>query len=253
MNSIIQKIESIAGAERRAEILSFIRELTAMIHRGPMGYTGPKGDKGEKGDAGSAGKDGKDGIGKNGRDGKDGRDGVDGADAEIDTMELRELAAKPIKEHEKKFDHALIHDPKVLGKYMLDEDTIQEGDLLQVRGSKLVGVKLPEKELRTQFATSSQGVSNLRSISVTQSRELDAMGLYIIDATAGNITITVPTAAGRENYMYELIRIDLSANTVTVIPTGSETMSGMTDYVMRQWTDVQLFAYSLNWLLRNAS
>ena len=73
------------------------------------------------------------------------------------------------------------------------------------------------------------------------------------DATAGNITITVPSAAGRESHWFELIRIDDSANTVTVVPTGSETFSGMTDYVMSQWTDVKLFAYNGSYLLRGAS
>lgn len=195
---------------------------------GEQGIEGPKGERGKRGEIGPVGPKG------------------ENANMEEISQEISDV----MKSHEKTNDHKLLHDSKVLAGLDVDISTVQEGDLLQRKGNKWVGVKLPKN---TQQFISSQGASNLRSISVTASRELDSMGIYIIDASAGNITISLPTAAGREEYMYELIRIDSSANTVTITPNGSETMSGMTDYqLVNQWSTITLFAYNGNYLMRHA-
>ena len=197
---------------------------------------------------GDPGKDGKDGYSpvKNVDyfDGIDGKDGI--ANMGVVTAEIKDAT----KKHTKEFEHTLIHDPKTLGELELDISKLEDGQLFQRQGKKIVGVDLP-KIVQQQVHLG--GNTTLRSISVTTSRELDEQGIYVIDASAGNLTITVPSAAGRENYFYELIRIDATANTVTIVPTGSETMSGMTDYVMQQWTNLKLFAYQNNYLLRGAS
>lgn len=220
------------------EILDFLNAVTPV--KG-VDYRDGEDGKSIKGDKGDAGYTPRHGI-----------DYFDGEDADI--SEMNGITEKCMEKHEKKFDHKLIHDSKVLGDYELDTKTLQEGDMLIVKGKKLVGVKPEKQDMRKlQNYVVSQGVSSLRSISVTQSRELDAIGIYIIDASSGNITITLPSAAGRENTFYELIRIDSSSNTVTITPNGSETMSGMTTYEMAQWTDVKLFAFNSNYLLRGAS
>lgn len=200
-------------------------------------------------------------------DGKDGKDGMVGPKGEkgdpgegADVLEMYDIATEEasdaVKKHTQEFDHAELlknsHDSKMLGDYELDVETLNEGDLLQVKGKKIVGVKMPRQKSEPYYAVSS-GASNVRSITVTEDRELDALAIYVIDASAGDITITVPSASGRENYWYELIRIDSSNNTVTVVPTGSETFSGYESYIMQQWTNVKLFAYQGNYLLRGAS
>ncbi len=196
---------------------------------------------GEKGD-----------TGENGMDGSNGRDGIDGSDGVANMDEVDGAIDESMSAHMKECNHALIHDSKMIGGLEVDVASIQEGDILQRQGNKLVGIKLPQAQIIGNY-NASQGVSNVRSYPVTSNTELEAMGIYVVDATAGNITITIPSAAGRENYWFELIRIDGTANTVTIVPTGSETMSGMTDYIMQQWTDVKLFAYNGNYLIRQAS
>ena len=196
--------------------------------------------------------------GKDYRDGKDGKTikgekGDPGMDAVFDIGEVKELSAETVKVHEQTFDHALIHDRKMLGGYELDEPTLQEGDLLQVKGKKLVGVKRTDDRQYVRSYVSQQGVSNIRHATVTASRELEPFIFWIVDATAGDITLTIPSAAGRENAWLEIMRIDGTANTVTVLPTGSETFSGMSSYVLQQWTDFQIFAYNGSYLLRHAS
>lgn len=181
--------------------------------------------------------------------------GPPGKDADI--AELFSIASEEsemaINAHEKKHDHAMIHDPKMLGAYELDEPSLKEGDFLQVKGKKLVGVKMqmPDMNGMRNYVVQ-QGVSNVRSFSVTANTELDAMGMYVIDASSGNITITLPSALGRENHWFELVRIDSSNNMVTITPNGSETMSGMTTYqLVNQWSTLMLFAYNGNYLIRS--
>lgn len=229
--------------------LSFLRslpEVLSIIRKMP----GEKGDPGDDGYTPVKGVDyfdGEPGIdGKTPVKGVDYFDGEDGKDAEVDTDELRKLAEKPIMKHEKEFKHEDIHDVKMLGELELDLTKIEDGQLFRREGNKIVGVDLPKSQQRSF----SSGISTLQSIPVTASRELDGQGIYVIDASSGNITITIPSASGREAYMYELIRIDATSNTVTVNPTGSETLSGMTTYQLQQWSDIKLFGYQNNYLLR---
>lgn len=272
------QLQKIIAAQRvGAETMSKRQEesltqqlLKALVERVELA----KGDKGDKPIAGidfPIPKDGEDGYtpkkGVDYFDGEDGYtpkkgvdyfDGKDGEDADMSIVQpiAEKEAESAIKDHKKEFDHKLIHDSKILGKLELNEESLFEGAILQVKGNKLVAIELPDasrkiNELRNW--TASQGVSNVRSFTVTANTELDAMGIYVIDASAGNITITVPSAAGRENHWFELIRIDSSENTVTLTPTGSETMSGMTTYQMSQWTDIKIFAYNGNYLIRQAT
>ena len=53
----------------------------------------------------------------------------------------------------------------------------------------------------------------------------------LVNATSGNVTITLPTAAS-SNYEYTIKRIDSSANTVTVATTSAQTIDGATTQVI---------------------
>lgn len=230
------------------EDLSFIRHLPGKIDTIEK-QKGPKGDDGYTPIKDKDYFDGKDGYTpKKGVDYFDGEDGVANMD------EVREEMQSHMETHMKECDHSMIHDPKMLGGYELDVSTLQEGDILQVKGKKLVGVKPAQPDYRhIQNWVASQGVSNLRHDSVTASRELEPFILWIVDATAGDITLTIPSASGRENAWFEMIRIDPTSNTVTVQPTGSETFSGETSYLLQQFTDLQLFAYNGSYLIRQAT
>jgi hypothetical protein len=51
-----------------------------------------------------------------------------------------------------------------------------------------------------------------------------------VDATAGNITRTLPSVSGRQGYRYKIQKVDASANTVTVAAAGADhilTSSGL--------------------------
>lgn len=270
----IQDAQSRSFPKSQPEDSLLMKLITALDKMGSVtAFTGPKGDRGEmpiKGydyftpeeaklflDAATPQKgvhyfDGTDG--ENGTNGVDGEDGSDGVDGVANMDEVQGVIDECMGQHMKACNHALIHDSKMIGEYEVDVSTLTEGDFLQVKGKKLVGVKIKMPDMNGMRSyVASQGVSNVRSYPVTSSMQVDAMGIYVVDATAGNITITLPTAAGRENHWFEFIRIDGTANTVTLIPTGSETFSGMTDYIMQQWTDVKLFAYNSTYLIRSAS
>lgn len=211
------------------ELAAFLRKATP--RKGVDYFDGETGERGEKGDPG--------------------RDGTDGVSA--DPSEMREIAENEMRIHKEVHDHTLLHDSKKLGRLELDESQIEDGHFLYVKGDKIITMALPQVAQMVQPWMASQGVSSVRSFPITANASPDAMGIYVIDASGGNITITLPSASGRENHWFEFIRIDDSANTVTIVPTGSETMSGMTEYVVQQWTDVKVFAYNQNYLIRQAS
>ncbi len=68
------------------------------------------------------------------------------------------------------------------------------------------------------------------------------------DATAGSYTYAVPTAVGKSNEMYSIIKIDASTNVVTVDPNGSETMNGASTYRLeRRYQGINLISDGANW------
>lgn len=277
-SKVLQAAEKILQAQKaamasREEDTLTLRLIKALEMMSRMeGYKGEKGDKGDRGFDGKDGKTPEKGVdyftddeiralikivtpvkGKDYFDGKDGENGMDGIDGNANMEEVNEAIDECMDEHMKECNHALIHDPKVLGKYQIADD-IQHGELLLVEGNKIVGTKITMPDLNgLRSWVSSQGVSNFRSYPITSNTTIESMAIYVVDASAGNITITVPSAAGRENFWFELIRIDSSANTVTVVPTGSELLNDMTSYIMQQWSDLRIFAYQGNYLIRQAT
>lgn len=267
-NRLISALEKITAAQQAAQVrmqqgqekqtethlMRMLIDALAGIGR-VSGLIGPKGDKGDRGFTGPAGEQGPRGEkgdkGDHGKDGERGEQGPAGEAAAYDPLEMLDIAVGEVNDHKKEFDHTLLHKSDQLGPLTLDEATIAEGKYFQVQGGKIVCVDLPKvQQIAQPYYNAQQGVSNVRSFTVTASRELDAMGIYIIDATAGDVTITVPSASGRENHWFELIRIDSSSNTVTISPTGTETLSEMTTYQLQQWSDIKLFAFNGNYLIR---
>lgn len=72
-----------------------------------------------------------------------------------------------------------------------------------------------------------------------------------VDATAGNITITLPTAVGTY-VMFSFVRKDASANTVTIDGNGSETINGALTYALAsQYSAVTIMSDGANWFIVN--
>lgn len=278
--SLSQALKQIAKtakqSQRRAQLAGDIGDLPEMLSLVKLIEGLVKiheGEKGEKGDTPIKGvdyftpkeaalflkmatpvkgKDYRDGIdGTKGERGEDGKDGIDGV---ANMAEVQREIENEVQNHAQKFNHELIHDPKILGTYELNPAKVKDGDLLQVKDGKLVGVKIQMPDISgLRNYVVQQGVSNIRHFTITESRELEPFARWIVDATGGDITLTVPSAQGREAQWFEIMRIDGTANTVTVVPTGSETFSGMSNYILQQWTNFQIFGYQNNYLIRQAA
>jgi len=81
----------------------------------------------------------------------------------------------------------------------------------------------------------------------------DRNKVLLVDATAGNITITLPaSAAATSGYEVTIKKIDSSTNTVTIDGDASETIDGSSTYVLRNQYDVAvLIADATNWSIKS--
>jgi len=91
-------------------------------------------------------------------------------------------------------------------------------------------------------------------VSLTASYTMvDIDSLILGDATAGNITVTLLTAAGREGREIYVKKIDSSSFTVTIDAAGSETLDGSTTTVLTQENAVRGYkSDGTNWRLISA-
>ena len=70
------------------------------------------------------------------------------------------------------------------------------------------------------------------------------------NATAGAITVNLPTAVGRAGAMYIVKKSDASANAVTVTPNGAETIDGAATFPLpAQWDAVMVQSDGTNWMV----
>jgi len=77
---------------------------------------------------------------------------------------------------------------------------------------------------------------------------VDEDALIAADATAGNVTVTLLSAAGREGRLVEVKKTDASANLVIVDPAGSETIDGAaTVSLSAQYSLCGLRSNGVNW------
>ncbi len=78
------------------------------------------------------------------------------------------------------------------------------------------------------------------------------------DTTSGNIVITLPNpstswdAGNIASIVYNISKIDSSANTVTIAPYASETIAGDTSFVLAYQNEVlSLVTNGVNWYLKD--
>ena len=76
----------------------------------------------------------------------------------------------------------------------------------------------------------------------------DDIDIYLMNATSGNLTVTLPTnSAGRE---IDIKKIDSSANTVTIDGNGSETIDGNSGIVISsQHNSLTMVSDGSNWFI----
>ena len=70
--------------------------------------------------------------------------------------------------------------------------------------------------------------------------------MYLVDATSGSITVTLPVATGNAGSVLQFKRIDwVSSNSVTIVPNGSDGSvidGSMTSLLMSPGNWVYIFA-----------
>lgn len=73
--------------------------------------------------------------------------------------------------------------------------------------------------------------------------------LVVVDATAGNITLSLPTADGRTKPVSVVLAATTPGNTCTIDPFGSQTINGQPNKVLgTQWDRIRVEPYSHNWV-----
>jgi hypothetical protein len=70
------------------------------------------------------------------------------------------------------------------------------------------------------------------------------------DATAGTVTYTLPAASGCQGRVYNIKKIDASANTVVIDGNASETIDGaLTQTISTQWQCISIQSDGSNWMI----
>jgi hypothetical protein len=104
----------------------------------------------------------------------------------------------------------------------------------------------PNSRLHVAGAIATALVSKAADYLATESDSI-----VLVDATAGNVNITLPTAAGITGREYTVKRIDsIVLNSVSVTPNGAETIDGATPYSLAaQWKYVRIASDGTNWMV----
>ena len=128
-----------------------------------------------------------------------------------------------------------------------------------VVGSTLSGAALKSVLTAIADALNSFGLQEGTRSTVTTSSTLTITqcGLLLVDATSASITLTLPSSgATTDDAVYEIRRIDSSANTVSVQRGGTDTLEGATTAVSVQAGGVlklQMPAGATNWRITKLS
>lgn len=71
--------------------------------------------------------------------------------------------------------------------------------------------------------------------------------IIVVNAAGGNVQVTLPDANGLEGKMYTVKRIDSSANTVTVIGTGGDTIDDQASQTLNQYDSMVVVSDDTEW------
>jgi hypothetical protein len=75
-----------------------------------------------------------------------------------------------------------------------------------------------------------------------------------VDASAGNVSVTFYSAVSNEGRHHYLKRIDNSANTVTLVLQGTETVEfDVTDQLPSRGSGREVYSDNSNWFIKSAS
>ena len=99
-------------------------------------------------------------------------------------------------------------------------------------------------------AASTQSLSVLsKGVDYTVSASDGDDVIILCDSTFAPFTVTIYTAVGNAGRKVRVVKVDSSANTVTIDPTGAQTWSGVTSKVLAlQWDSSSAVADGANWV-----
>ena len=98
-----------------------------------------------------------------------------------------------------------------------------------VTGSTLSGATLKSSLTTLWDALNGMGFTDASRVTVTATATLvtTQCGLLLVDCTSGNITLTLPTSgAATDDAVYNIRRIDATANTLNILRGGTDTLEG---------------------------
>jgi hypothetical protein len=92
------------------------------------------------------------------------------------------------------------------------------------------------------------GSSAAKVSTVSTNTTLGDQTFILVDASAGAITITLPTAVGIGDRYYHIKKIDSSSNKITISATGGQTIDGSTSYQLKIGNEsVSIVSDNANW------
>jgi len=107
-----------------------------------------------------------------------------------------------------------------------------------------IATPFPNSVLHVSGAISTQVTAVSSNITLTQSHSV-----VLVSASGGAVTITLPSAVGIAGRQYVIKKDDVTANTVTVDPAGTETIEGVaTASLPSQWHWIVIISDGTNWI-----
>lgn len=94
-------------------------------------------------------------------------------------------------------------------------------------------------------------LTELEDNTVTSNTTLDSMSeLVLVDASAGNVVLTLPAVADADGSVKRVKKTDNSGYTVTLSPSDGSTIDGETSLILQyQWSVAQIQATEDNWYI----
>ena len=90
----------------------------------------------------------------------------------------------------------------------------------------------------------------IATVAVPTYTQLESEEIITVDATLAASTINLLTAANRTGQQIIIKKIDVSANTVTIDPSGAQTIDGSaTNVLSSQYDSITLVSDGTNWII----
>lgn len=117
------------------------------------------------------------------------------------------------------------------------------------KGAKLTHDELDQNFIDLEDAVNSSKLSVV-DVDADYTASFSASNVLLCDTQSGDIVVTLPDASQATNVVHYIKKVDSSSSTVTIDPTGSQTIDGALSYVVTtQYEVVKIICDGLNWYL----